>query len=680
MISKFILFLAVFYISLAQTRANPDSVIVTEIEQRSTIQQFFQAISKHYKFNVSVDSDVQVTDKFQFYNISIANIVTYVAQKYNLDVIESDHIIRLKKKVEEKPVVVIPPKKEPTLELDSGKLTIDVENITVSDFTKLLSEKLKISMISDPKLSATISGQLHSVEFESGLQELLKINNLRMLKSNSIYRIERLYTFENSSDKSNEAKRSGFFVDITDSLIILDAPKASLSQIVHELLRQADVDVVFYNEVSGDVSARIKETNLDNILIRLFRNTKFTFKKNEAGVYFIGDKTLKDLISQEVIPLKYLRAGEGSTSSYARPSGLSNNSFTDLNQSNNRSTNNSIINRNASNQRNSANVSNLSNAGHTSQALFTELSRSNITAVPLVEQNAILVSGTTQDIEDAREIVSMLDKPIPQIFIEALIIDIKDNISLDKDIKAYRAGSAADSIKSSTSYIPFEMLFNASDLNPITSKIGEALGSKRIGVLPSDFFLFLRMQESKDNIKINSRPQITTTNGEEAFITIGETRYFKINDGRIIDSNSGNQNSNVNISLRERFEQLDIVNTLRVKPWANYNGDVTVRVTPEFQSAIGGTEDLPPTVSFQQLDSTVRLKNGQTLILGGLVREENSDIKRDYFPLLSWLPWIGDWFISTSKGEGKSELLIYITPHVYYGEDIKPNIPQSDFK
>lgn len=659
-----------------------DTLVVREISQQSSIQDFAAALSRQYEVNLTVDADVKVTDRFRFYNVKLGELVTFLADKYNLQVIRQNSIIRLANKPKEE---VKPQKPIVDIRLARDSLSVNLSGVALSDVVDKLAELTGRSFLLKPRTSGRISGRLNRIPLEKALTELFDLNGFRIYARSGIYRIERKYNMVSSDDQN--ARVSGYFIDYADSLIRVDAPNAPLEVVIKDLMRQSNQNVMFYTKITGDISVRLAERNLDELLIKLFRNTGYTFKVRD-NVYFIGSKDIKDLNVQEIIPLTYLRAGEGSRSSYRPPSSLNQSSFnasrlqnTNYSSQSTTSLTNTTSSGRSVRRANTTQQSGGSNrvTGASADALFAELNKKNIQAVPVVEQNAILVSGTKQDIQDAKELVKLLDRPIPQIFIEALIIDVKNNADLAREIQAYRAGT--DTIKTSTSYIPFEMLFNAKDLNPITTAIGEALGAKRIGILPKDFYLFVSQQESKNNIKINSRPQITTTNGEEAYITIGETRYFKLPTRYYQNVVQQPQDNTQGITVREEYQRLDIVNTLRVRPWANQNGDVTVHITPQFQTPVSSTgTDAPPSIEFRELDSTVRLKNGQTLILGGLVRDESYDLTTDYFPLLSWIPWIGDWFVSTTKQDGRSELLIYITPTVYYGDKPKPTIKQSDFK
>jgi len=94
-----------------------------------------------------------------------------------------------------------------------------------------------------------------------------------------------------------------------------------------------------------------------------------------------------------------------------------------------------------------------------------------------------------------------------------------------------------------------------------------------------------------------------------------------------------------------------------------------VEVLPEFNTPSGTLDpDIPPTINRRVLNSTVRLRDGETIVLGGLVQNTES-VTIDKVPLLGSIPILGRLFQNRSSNNTKSELMIYITPHVYYGSE-----------
>jgi type IV pilus assembly protein PilQ len=127
-------------------------------------------------------------------------------------------------------------------------------------------------------------------------------------------------------------------------------------------------------------------------------------------------------------------------------------------------------------------------------------------------------------------------------------------------------------------------------------------------------------------------------------------------------------NGNVVQKVDER-EKIDVNMTLSVTPWVSANNEVTMEIAPNFD--VPGTSpdaNTPPPVNRRSLNSTVRVKNGEMIILGGLIGESQSKTI-DKVPFLGDIPILG-WLFSTRKTEkSKTQLMIYLIPHVYYGSE-----------
>jgi type IV pilus assembly protein PilQ len=99
------------------------------------------------------------------------------------------------------------------------------------------------------------------------------------------------------------------------------------------------------------------------------------------------------------------------------------------------------------------------------------------------------------------------------------------------------------------------------------------------------------------------------------------------------------------------------------------SGEVTVEIHPEFKTPVGiFSSEIPPTINTRVIDSTVRLKDGETIILGGLIEEKESK-SHSKVPILGDIPILGNLFRTSHKSIIKTELMIYITPHIFYGDE-----------
>jgi type II secretory pathway component GspD/PulD (secretin) len=107
---------------------------------------------------------------------------------------------------------------------------------------------------------------------------------------------------------------------------------------------------------------------------------------------------------------------------------------------------------------------------------------------------------------------------------------------------------------------------------------------------------------------------------------------------------------------------------LDITPWISQSGQITAEISPELSNSEGNNEEGYPNVSSRTITTTVRLNDGETLVLGGLIKNQLSeDIKK--VPFLGDIPFLGILFRRTSKTRVKSDLVIFITPHIIKQEE-----------
>ena len=179
--------------------------------------------------------------------------------------------------------------------------------------------------------------------------------------------------------------------------------------------------------------------------------------------------------------------------------------------------------------------------------------------------------------------------------------------------------------------------------------------------LKSNFYLGIQAEETRGNVKIVTQPIISTLNGVAASLTIGETRYYKLKTNT---SNNSAVNSFNQVS--EQLQKIEINTTLNVKPQVSQDGMLTLEVKPVF-TAPGAQPDpnTPPSIKQRSFESTIRMRDGETVVLGGLTLESTSSTASG-LPFISRIP-ILKWFFGTnSREKSKTSLMIYITPTIIY--------------
>ncbi len=265
-----------------------------------------------------------------------------------------------------------------------------------------------------------------------------------------------------------------------------------------------------------------------------------------------------------------------------------------------------------------------------------------VTIVGDEKSNTVLVNASPRYMEQVKLMIEELDIDPPQVLIQVLLAEITLDSSDEWGVDFNFAKEVGATVVTGG--------------YGLASAFVTGMGVPNIAVAGEDFNLLIRAMQSQGRLNVLSNPSIMTANNEEAQIQIGETV-------RLPESTSfegGSQQSSV--------EPEDIGVILKVTPSINPDGFVRMDINPEISSLSARTtrisEDFEsPIITRRKANTTVTIKDGQTVVIGGLIssRYERRDEK---VPLLGDLPIFGPLFRAETTEQSNTELLIVLTPHV----------------
>lgn len=263
-----------------------------------------------------------------------------------------------------------------------------------------------------------------------------------------------------------------------------------------------------------------------------------------------------------------------------------------------------------------------------------------IVASEVKEQNAILLGGTLGDILRAESLLAQIDIPSMQITLSCVLVEFKKGRGFEIGLHSGASRKTPEKDVGVRGFLDF--------LGRDVSRSG-AYG--KIGILPDRFEVELASMEENNQAEILARPRLTTLNGNKAELNVTNTVYYMVS-----------QVSPEGYPITDYRSFNDGI-SLELTPYVTQEGRITLNVSPEIKTAGRSSGDGPRDISTRNLNTTVVLKNGETLCLGGLVRKNTSEIKTA-IPFLGSIPVIGALFRYTSQQEEESELAIFITPEV----------------
>lgn len=264
--------------------------------------------------------------------------------------------------------------------------------------------------------------------------------------------------------------------------------------------------------------------------------------------------------------------------------------------------------------------------------------------------NKIAVTDYPSKLDEIAKIINAFDEKTPQVLIDAQIIEIKpsDKFEMGIDWDYW-----------------IEKNFDMKAALPIGTTNRLILGTP--STTPAgkgEYKAILDLLRTIGDTKILSSPRIMTINNQEAKILVG-TR-----DAYITSTTSQSGDSTV---TSQSVNFVDVGIKLYVTPTINRDGFVTMKIKPEISSAVrtditseGSTTQIP-IVTTSEAETSVIVKDGITIIIGGLRKDEKTKTVKK-IPLLGDIPGLGLFFKSTSDEVKKTELVILLTPHIVSGE------------
>lgn len=265
--------------------------------------------------------------------------------------------------------------------------------------------------------------------------------------------------------------------------------------------------------------------------------------------------------------------------------------------------------------------------------------------------NVLIVQDTPLKIQEIQKMIQAFDRRHKEVYIEAKIIQI----ALTED---HQLGIDWQGIVQDAHNMRFEANF---DVFTETQK-GATFN---IGTLEDDNYTAL-VQALKNYGKTNilSSPSITTVNNKEAKFLVGSTEPYVTSTTTTPSSGPTTTAETVNF--------IEVGVKLFVTPTIHNDGFITMKIKPEVSSVTRsvetGNNNEIPVVETSEAETTVMVKDNTTIIIGGLIQDESSDDSKG-IPILKKMPVVGKLFGSDSFSSRKTEIVIFLTPKIIFGEE-----------
>ena len=658
-----------------------------------SLSNFLLAISNVHNININVSPELEqkvVTNNFS--DVDVATVLIFLCKEYELAIEFTETILSVKpydatsKLPQSYPFII-------NYNPQYNEIDLDVKANNLYEVFRAIMDATGKNIVFAPGMeSIQLNAYIKGVVFDTAMEKLALINNLSLTKTpDNFYVFDTIDTTGKPNIKSfRKAINQDLNFEILDDramLLNVNFNNTAIEDIVNQIGDSLGIDKFTATPLSeaGNVTFRAKNITFDELLIRIFESqdthtiervsttnlsnrlntnqtntpkdqTRFTFKK-ENNVYYFGTEHQLSVRNVEIIRLRHRSVNllpdtqSDINTSVVQDNFVTSNRNIRLTPQGGFTTNTRPQNRNFENQ----NTLEIDAEERDILSIVPDEVKQDLAFKVDVELNSIYATGTGTQIEFFKKFIEHIDKPIPVILIEVMIVEANTSNTIEAGVE-WGIGEAQTTTQGNI-FPTTDITLGAKTINRIINGFDTASVFNFGRVVPN-FFATVKAMETNGDLKIKSTPKLATLNGHRASFSNGQTSYYAVTD-----RNTFGTDNPVTNEIRNYFP-IDAKLGLDIKPYVTGDGQVLLNIKV-VQSSFGNriAEDAPPDINSRNFSSTIRMRDQDIAILGGL--EENVLNNRGSgVPLLARVPLI-KWLFSKRVREGsKSKLTVFIKPTV----------------
>jgi general secretion pathway protein D len=292
--------------------------------------------------------------------------------------------------------------------------------------------------------------------------------------------------------------------------------------------------------------------------------------------------------------------------------------------------------------------------------------------------NVIVVQDNPVRMKEIEDLIKAIDVRDKTVLIEAKIMQITLNQQFQMGVNWQGVDWTYIFNKLNGYHVAGTLVQNLQLVNPatVTGKTVTAPGiTAQIGVLEKpNFQAVINALDTIGKTKILSSPRVTAINRQEAKIHVG-SKAPKITTSLI---NAGSTTTSPITTVNVDF--LDVGVKLAVTPIISDDRMITMKVKPEVSSVLNtitlADGSSIPVIQTSEAEASLVVKDGVTVVLGGLMEDDKSNTDNTV-PFLGRIPILGMLFRNRNKTDQRTELVIFLTPHIVDGDMITPEVQNS---
>jgi len=298
--------------------------------------------------------------------------------------------------------------------------------------------------------------------------------------------------------------------------------------------------------------------------------------------------------------------------------------------------------------------------------------------------NSLVVSASPQDYSTLERIISQLDVPRRQVYVQAVIVEVSADRMRELGI-SYQGSTSLGGNMLGVGHFDYGNLANAltnplgatgltfgllsGSMCTINTALSAAASTTTSGTTPTSVTVpcdiaLITAIETDTHSNVLSAPTLLTADNEEATIVVGQNVPF---------ISSATASAALTGQIFQSVDRQNVGITLDIVPQITEGGYIKLDAYEEVSAVILSTINNPlgPTTTIRSASTTVLVQNHRTTVIGGLVAD-SVDVTKNGVPFLSNIPVLGNFFTDRQRDAQKTDLLVFLTPHVILNrEDLR---------
>lgn len=599
---------------IALVRARLDTLILRDTTYLSEVDlsvgqvslaELLRSVAQVGGVNLSVQDGANLLVSCNFSRARIADLILFLCEQYGLDIRVVGNIVSI---FPYQAPIAPPPVPLIVYNRADSTLSYDLIAVPLREVARRLTDSSGVNLIVPQTLyDRPISGYVSSMPFSEALSVLAEINKLEVapVKGNGAWMFAEPIPVGGGqpSTVQNYVRRRQFAPAqlAIDSMGRITAmiDRGNIYDIILDVCEQLKLDYFFITPVNAQTCIYLKNTDVKTLFDLLLTGTAYTYYE-EGGVYMFGEAKREGLFSTRIIPMRYRTVDK-------------------------------LID------------------------VIPENLKKGVQIAAFGDLNSMIASGDQRHVARVEQFLHEIDKTVPLITIEVMIVDASKDVILEAGLGL---GVGTSPTQTSGTLSPgIDMTLGSGAVNNLVDEVN-GLGIIRLGKVTPNFYASLKAMEENGTIELRSTPKLSTLNGHEAVLSSGEMQYYKETNNTYM----GTQNPVQSTSYVWKSVEANM--TLSITPYVSEDGHITMTIDLSQSEFTDRTEkEAPPGTTTRSFRSMVRVRNEEMVLLGGIDRQSHEKSSQG-LPFIARIPVL-KWIFGMHKNNKQERRLnVFIKPTV----------------